>query len=185
MSTVIAGKLQLQDQVEEAIAALVRAGFARDRIASFYVNPPGQNATFPLGGDRYASPGAKEVGKGAIKGASVAAAAGAALGAVASPVGAVIGGLVGAQVGSLAGGLSYAKERNEKEETSADGTNPNTAPLRRAGMLVAVAPAKAEDEAEAVEVLHRCGATDMEIAEGEIVDTQWRDFDPLSAPRYL
>lgn len=56
MATVIAARMQLQDQVDQAIGELERAGFAREHIASFYVNPPGQHATYPIGGDRFESP---------------------------------------------------------------------------------------------------------------------------------
>ncbi|MBV8634218.1 MAG: hypothetical protein JO002_06985 [Burkholderiaceae bacterium] len=194
MTTIIAARLQLQDQIDEATEALCKAGFARSGIASFYVNPPGQHAVFPIGGDRFESPGAKESGEGAAKGAAAAAAAGVALGAGLSPAGAVIGGLVGAHAGSLLGTLSHAKEKGETEKSgtedaaagqSESGDDSNAQPLRRAGMLIAVAIADKAREGDALRVLKRCGAAEVEKTEGNIEQGEWLDFDPLSTPNYL
>ena len=51
--------------------------------------------------------------------------------------------------------------------------------------MIAVEISDRAGETEAVRVLHRCGAVDLEKAEGQIGDDEWSDFDPLSVPQYL
>src|SRR5262245_66575728 len=117
-TTVIAGRFQLQDEVGHALDELLQAGFARERISSFYVNPSGQHSTYAIGGDREKSPGAEEAGKGIAAGAAAGAAIGVATLPVLGPVGPVTGGLVGAHVGGLVGTLSKMKEKDEVAEES-------------------------------------------------------------------
>lgn len=187
MSTIIAGHFQLQQQIETARHALRAAGFADDRISAFYVNQPGQHDLYELGGDQDKSPGAKETPRGVAQGAAAGGAAGLALGAATVPatgplgplVGGVVGGLVGAHVGSLYS-FSHMKEAGEDE---AGGQN-QIAP-RKAGMMIAVALPDGADEEQALEVLHGLGADHIERAEGQIVDGDWRDFDPLALPQLL
>lgn len=180
MSRIIAGHFQLQDEVDQARRALVDAGFSSDRISGFYLSQPGQHDLTPIGGDHIESPGAKETGAGVAQGAAGGAAVGMAAGAATSPItgplGPIVGGLVGAHVGSLFS-FSKMKEAGESEEGG-------RAPLenRMAGMLVAVAFDDAGQEAQAVEVLRRLGAHQIERAKGNIVDGDWADFDPSSAP---
>ncbi len=137
MSHIIAARLQLQSRAEEAVEQMKNMGFAADKVTSFYVMTPGQHAQYPIGGDRYESPGAKDAGKGASGGAAIA-------GAALSPVGAVIGGLVGAHIGSLIGTLNQTKEKSEGEtakdvpEGDPQESVAEAPPLRKAGMLVAV-----------------------------------------------
>ncbi|TFW09897.1 hypothetical protein E4K72_03670, partial [Oxalobacteraceae bacterium OM1] len=80
-TTIIAGHFQLQEDAAEMIEELARAGFARDRISTFFVNPAGQHDAYPIGGDNNLSQGAKETGPGT----AVGAAAGAAVGVAATP----------------------------------------------------------------------------------------------------
>jgi hypothetical protein len=180
MSMIIAGHFQLQEEVERARRALLDAGFAGERISGFYLSQPGQHDQTPIGGDHIQSPGAKETPEGVVKGASAGAAvgvvAGAATAPVTGPLGAVVGGLVGAHVGSLFS-FSKMKEAGEKEEGG-------RAPIenRHAGMLIAVAFDDPYREAQAVDVLRSLGATQIERARGNIVDGDWADFDPGSAP---
>lgn len=180
MSMIIAGHFQLQDEVEQARRALVDAGFDAERISGFYLSQPGQHDMTPLGGDHITSPGAKEspegVAQGAAAGAAVGAVAGAATAPVTGPIGPVVGGLVGAHVGSLFS-FSKMKDAGEREEGG-------RAPVenRHAGMLVAVAFDDAGQEGRAVDVLRGLGATQIERARGNIVDGDWADFDPSSAP---
>jgi hypothetical protein len=180
MSMIIAGHFQLQDEVERARRALVDAGFDDARISGFYLSQPGQHDMTPLGGDHITSPGAKEspegVAQGAAAGAAVGAVAGAATAPITGPIGPVVGGLVGAHVGSLFS-FTKMKDAGEREEGG-------RAPVenRHAGMLVAVAFDDAAQEASAVEVLRSLGATQIERAKGNVVDGDWADFDPSSAP---
>jgi hypothetical protein len=183
MSTIIAGHFQLQDEVEEARRALVDAGFASERISGFYLSQPGQHDLTPIGGDNLESPGAKESPKGVAEGAAGGAAIGVAAGAVTAPLtgplGPIVGGLVGAHVGTLFS-FSKMKEAGEKEEGG-------RAPVenRPAGMLVAVAFDDPGLEQRAVDLLRRLGAHHIERAQGNIVDGDWADFDPASAPQII
>jgi hypothetical protein len=180
MSTIIAGHFELQDEVALARRALAEAGFAIDRISGFYLSQPGQHDQTAIGGDHMLSPGAKESPKGLAQGVSGGAAIGVVAGAATSPItgplGPVVGGLLGAHVGSLFS-FSKMKEAGEREEGG-------RAPVenRMAGMLVAVAFDDPGMEARAVDVLRRLGATQIERARGNIVDGDWADFDPATAP---
>ena len=180
MSMIIAGHFALQDEVAAARRALLDAGFSAERISGFYLSQPGQHDQTPIGGDHIQSPGAKETPEGIAQGATAGAAVGAVAGAVTSPltgpVGPIVGGLVGAHVGSLFS-FSKMKEAGEKEEGG-------RAPVenRHAGMLVAVAFDDPGLEGKALEVLRGLGATQLERARGNIVDGDWADFDPTSAP---
>lgn len=180
MSRILAGHFQLQDQIDQARAALIDAGFAEDQISAFYVNQPGQHDLYPLGGDREESPGAKETPQGVTMGVAVGGAVGAAIGAVTSivtgPVGPVVGALVGAHVGSLYS-LHSMKEAGELEEGDENRVLP-----RKAGMLIAVALSDAASEQRALLVLHSLGAAHIEQAYGTIADGDWIDFDPLTTP---
>ena len=180
MSIIIAGHFELQDEVDTARRALAEAGFSQERISAFYLSQAGQHDMTPIGGDHQASPGAREtptgVAQGAAGGAAVGVVAGAATSPITGPLGPVVGGLVGAHVGSLFS-FSKMKEAGEREE---GGRAPDE--VRPAGMLVAVAFDDAAQEGQAVEVLRRLGAHQIERAKGNIVDGDWADFDPSSAP---
>ena len=109
MGSIIAARFELQDEAARAVNALVDAGFARERISSFFVNPAGQHDRFAVGGDRDKSPGAEETDKGAAAGVAAGAGAGAVAGVAAAPVagplGPVLGGLGGGHPGGLVGRL--------------------------------------------------------------------------------
>ncbi len=173
MATIIAGRFAQQEQVQHAIAALQQAGAPTAQITSFYVNPPGQHDLYPVGGDRDESPGAEDVDKGSAAGIGAGGVAGAAAGAPAGPLGAIVGGLVGAHVGSLFGSLSQTDEDKD------------IPPIRQAGMLVAVAVSTPDEERRAIDVLRQTGGTCLERAQGQIVDGDWGDFDPLSTPEFI
>ncbi|MES2319443.1 MAG: hypothetical protein V4631_18335 [Pseudomonadota bacterium] len=182
MSNIVAGHFQLQDQIEHARNELMRAGFAEDRISSFFLNQPGQHDMTAIGGDRDKSPGAEESQLGVVEGAAAGGAVGAAIGlatsVVTGPLGPAVGGLVGAHVGSLYT-LSTMKEAGEGE---AGGTGENRFEPRKPGMLVAVAADGPGDEEKALEVLRRLGSDHIERAHGTIEQGDWTDFDPLSLP---
>jgi hypothetical protein len=183
-TTIIAGRFLTQDEVDHAVEELQRCGFARERISTFYVNPPGQHDTFPIGGDRAASPGAKETDKGVAAGAATGAAVGAAAGTpLFGPLGTAVGGLVGAHVGGLVGGVSEMKEKGETGEHGEEAEN--AAPVRKSGMMVAVAADDHEHEELAIKVLRSAGANDPERAEGTIENGEWSDFNPLAMPVLL
>jgi hypothetical protein len=88
----------------------------------------------------------------------------------------VVGGLVGAHLGSL---FSFSKMKDAGEPEAG-----GRAPLenRPAGMLIAVAFDDPGREQLAIDALRRLGAHHIERAQGNIVDGDWADFDPSSAP---
>lgn len=187
MPRILAAHFQLQDEVDAARAALLRAGFADSRISAFFVNQPGQHDLHALGGDRDMSPGAKETPEGLAEGAAVGAAVGAGVGAaavlVAGPIAPVVGALVGAHVGSL---YSFNKMKGAGESEDVDpgegSPHENLRRPRQPGMLIAVALDSDEDGERALATLRQLGAQNLEAAEGHIVNGDWTDFDPLSIP---
>lgn len=183
VSTIIAGRFLQQTEIDHTIEELVRAGFARDRISSFYVNPPGQHDSYPIGGDHAVSPGAHESDKGVAMGAATGAAVGLAAAPFLGPVGAVTGGLVGAHVGGLVGSLSQMKERGETGEHAEDADN--AVPLRHSGLLLAVAVGDHDDADQVADLLRSMGAMELERAEGTIENGDWTDFDPTATPHFL
>ncbi|RJF97186.1 hypothetical protein [Noviherbaspirillum saxi] len=179
MTTIIAGRFQEQTEVDDTLAELLHAGFSRDRVSTFYCNPSGQHALFPIGGDHNLSPGAKESGKSVAAGAVAGAAVGVAATPILGPVGTVTGGLVGAHLGGLVGGLSGMKEKGDPGDHAED--MENAVPMRHSGMMVAVAvPDDGEYEDRAIDVLRSAGAMDIERAEGTIENGDWVNFDPVT-----
>jgi hypothetical protein len=190
MTTIIAGYLPLQQDIDHAREALIDDGFAAGRISSFYVNPAGQHDLYPLGGDREKSPGAKETPQSVAAGVSAGGAIGAVVGAatvpLTGPAGPIVGALVGAHVGSLYS-FSDLKEAGQPEggKENADGAasgQDNQRRQRHAGMLIAVALTGDGERERAVSLLRRLGVSDLETADGTISDGDWIDFDPLSVP---
>lgn len=183
MSTIIAGCFEQQEPAQHAIDELQNAGFATDRISSFYVNPSGQHATYPIGGDNDKSPGAEDSTKGTVAGAATGGTIGAAVGAttipVFGPVGPAVGAMVGAHVGSLVGSLSQMKDDGEEAQQE------ETPPLRVAGVYVAVSIPDVCVEQQAVDILRNCGAGSVERAQGTITNGDWSDFDPGSSPDFI
>lgn len=177
-STIIAGRFQQQSEADDTVAELLRAGFAREDVSTFFVNPAGQHDAYPIGGDRMESPGAEQSRKGVAAGAAVGAAAGVAAAPFLGPVGAVTGGLVGAHVGGLVGSMSQMKEK--EGDTPMDAQDPQA--QRQSGMMVAVAVADDAQEQQAIHVLRAAGAVDIERAQGTIANGDWSDFNPLDTP---
>jgi hypothetical protein len=181
MTTIIAGRFELQDEAHAAAAALARAGFPNERISVFYVGPAGQHDQTPIGGDRDQSPGAEGTGMGNAAGIATGGAVGAAVGAVTAPltgpIGAITGAFVGGHVGQLIGAMSATKD---------DGgdAGENRIPVRQAGMLVAVEVGEGAQE-KALDALRSVGAADLEIGDGTIVAGDWQDFDPVAPPRFI
>ena len=105
------GNVDTQEAADRALEALVDGGFTRGDVTAFYLNPPGQHAMYPIGGDAHHDAGTKQAGKTAAAGAAVGGVTGLAVGtAVAiaadaglATAGAIAGAGVGAYVGSLQG----------------------------------------------------------------------------------
>ncbi|MBC3808008.1 hypothetical protein H8K52_11690 [Undibacterium seohonense] len=184
MSHIIAGFVQQQDQVAKLMLALQAAKFDEKRISAFYVNPPGQHDILPQGGDRFDSPGTKEVLTGVAIGASGGGLLGAALGVVAIPIGGpfapVLATAAGAHIGSLIGSVSEMKDKGQPEVGGE-----NASRQRKTGMMVAVYVMDAIEEVEVIQILNSFGALDIETSVGKIVDGDWHDFDPLTTPHLV
>ena len=176
MTTIIAGMFETAAKAEQAVGTLLDGDFARQDVYSFANNPPGQHATFPIGGDENKDPGAAQAEGHAGTGAAAGAGTGAVVGAVvAGPPGAAVGAGIGAYVGSLVGALHGLKDSGSDE-----------VPVRRpAGIVVAVKIESGGDEQAAITTLRTHGAIHIEKAEGRWRDGQWTDFDPVSAPAII
>ncbi|HMN81038.1 MAG TPA: hypothetical protein PKA20_14040 [Burkholderiaceae bacterium] len=209
MTRIIAGRFQLQDEAREAVRRLVESGFPEDRVTTFFVNPPGRHATYPIGGDRDVSPGAEHAapasGAGAVLGGGLGVAVGLAALPVLGPVGVAAGAGVGAYVGSLHGALSGMDEsdKSNRPHSADDGGRrpddpvvPNSVDVvdpaqdvqkltRPSGMLVAVAAPEPTQSDRAVDLLRELGAVDIEASDGTISNGDWVDFDPLQPVRLI
>ncbi|ANY16132.1 hypothetical protein [Bordetella pseudohinzii] len=170
MSLIIAAHYDTFDQAGAAARQLFDQGFPVADMHTFYVNPPGEHAVYPIGGDEAIDPQARGQGAGAWLGALLLGTAAASVAALAlAPPWAVIAvGGVGAYIGSLTGALGRAQRLAPH-------------PARRHGVLLAlrVDPGR---EAEGSRVLRAHGGQDLERAHGQWRNGRWEDFDPLSAP---
>ena len=187
MAKILAGRFDTHEQAETAVNALKDAGFGASDVTSFYVNPPGQHAQYPIGGDAHHDEGTKEAGPMAARTAALGGAAGLALGTAAGAAiggpgiiagGAIAGAGVGGYVGALGGALKGSRAGDPSEATVEE---PVEGP---AGAMVAVCMRDARAEDQAVQVLRAQGAQDIERAEGEWREGAWADFDPRR-PRQL
>ena len=186
MAKIIAARFETQPEADRALDALRRAGFDGRDVTSFYLNPPGAHAQYPIGGDAHHDEGTKHSGKSAAAGATVGGVTGAALGTAVAAAGdaglaaiaAVAGAGVGAYVGSLAGGLTGSRDGNPAKATREEPVE------RKAGVMIAV---RVADDAQntVVGVLREQGGADIERAEGEWRDGEWVDFDPVAKPRLV
>lgn len=190
MDRLMIGFFHEQEQAEVATTELLHAGFARESISVFYVNPQGHHALHPMGGDEDESPGTHEAHLGAAAGAVTGGGAGAILGALTLPVlgpaGPLLGAAVGAYGGSLVGALNRMEEPDVADAEGADiESDESAAPEpRKAGILVAVAVKSATQEEDALDVL-RTHAEEVEEATGELRDGDWVDFDPLRPKKLI
>ncbi|MFZ6655379.1 hypothetical protein [Undibacterium sp. TJN19] len=184
MTHIIAGRFQEQQQVQQAFSQLTAMGFAREEMTSFYLNPPGQHDSYPIGGDRDDSPGAKDAANGVTTGAATGGVVGAVIGSIGipltGPISTALGGLVGAHIGSLVGSLSQMKEKGDGNEDAE-----NAHAVRKSGMIVAVSVKLPANEEAVAALLKGVGADHIEIGEGNIVAGHWDDFDPLKPPTFV
>jgi hypothetical protein len=172
MATIIAGRFEQQSHVEQAVQALMHAGFGEDRISFFYMGPIERSGTASLAGKHHTSVGAGKTPKGIAAGGTIGAVVGLAAAPLAGPAGMAGGALLGAHIGDLIGTLSQTDE--------ADGS-----PIRHPGMMIAVEVRDPAEEPQAIDALRSLGAQDIERAEGMIEDGDWRDFNPASTPRFV
>lgn len=177
MSLIVAGRFTTFAQAETAASRLFENGFLPEDVTLFFVNPRGQHARFPVGGDRFVDPQAARTPLGAGKGSVIGAAVGAALGvaiftAFASPFVVLIAAAgIGAYVGSLLGAMTH---------TRGGGKVPGREVQREArdsGVLVAV-HVSPDSQQSAARVLRDSGSLEIERAHGKWQHGRWADFDP-------
>jgi hypothetical protein len=177
MAKIVAGRFREVGAAQAAVSALPGEGFERAQFQSFFVTPPGQHATFPVGGDAYSDEGAKEAGGGALRGVLIGGAIGLVAGMAAylvfNQLITILAGIgLGAYVGSLLGALVKTRAGNALRATVEH-------PVERAsGPMVAIRVDDTASESRAVAILERHGAYDIERTEGQWHAGDWKDFDP-------
>src|SRR5438874_12507815 len=82
MSLIVAARFTTFPAAEEAAQKLFNAGFVEEDVTLFFVNPRGQHARFPIGGDIHTDAGAKGAPKGAGLGVTIGAVVGSIVGVV-------------------------------------------------------------------------------------------------------
>jgi phage tail tape-measure protein len=189
MKTIIAGRYSQQAEADHAFRDLARAGFSIQDISLFYVNPQGQHALHPVGGDEDESAGTHEAKSGAVRGAVGGVGAGTLVGAATMPVLGPAGPLLGAAVGAYTGSLVGALHNMDETETDAEPVRDSGEPAaetepRKAGVMLAVAVETPTERDYAIEIL-REHAEQVEAAEGTLQNGQWVDFDPLAPPKVI
>lgn len=180
MTHIIAGRFQLQEQVQDAITNLQNAGFPAQQIVSFYVNSAGQHDAHSRVEVVDETAGVVDGRAGVLIGTGVGGTAGAVVGTVGGQLGMALGALVGAHVGNLISSLANIEESNSSGEGGED------APVqRKSGMVVAVGLSEVNQTEQVVHIMRLLGADQLEAAQGVIADGRWQDFDPLAAPSLL
>jgi len=180
MTDIVAGRFEQQTDAQAAIEQLLRRGFRRDDVSSFFVNPPGQHGRFPVGGDHNVSPGARGAGLGALAGAIVGGGTGLVAGIVLSnalgPVAIIVGVASGAYLGVLGGALVRLQGRRRSRRAN------GTTEVRAAGIMVAAHTPTTRSRNEAVRAFQSSGAVEVEAAKGHWRHGMWSDFDPTTPP---
>lgn len=180
MIDIVAGRFEQQGDAQVAIEKLLRHGFRRHDVSSFFVNPPGQHARFPLGGDRNVSPGARGAGLAAVGGAVLGGVGGLIAGIAASQalgaVAIIVGVAAGAYLGVLAGALARLQDRRRSRRGN------GTTEVRAAGIMVAAHTPTTRSRNEAVRAFHSSGAVEIEATKGHWRHGMWTDFDPTTPP---
>jgi hypothetical protein len=181
MTDIVAGRFEQQGDAQAAVERLLRHGFRRDDVSSFFVNPPGQHGKFAVGGDRNISPGARGAGLAALVGAVLGGVLGFVFGMAASHVfglvATITGMVAGAYLGMLAGALARLQDRRPAAGQGGDADE-----VRHGGILVAAHTPTATSHDEALRTLKSSGAIEVEEAEGDWHDGHWADFDPIVPP---
>ena len=182
MSLIVAARFTTFPTAEDAAQKLFNAGFVEEDVTLFFVNPRGQHARYPIGGDTSTDPAAKNAPKGAGIGVTIGAVIGAVIGvaifaAFSAPlIVSLIAAGVGAYVGSLVGAMSRTREGGKAGHRS-----PLHEETRDSGVLVAV-HVSPDNQLDAARVLREAGGVAIERASGRWQQGRWADFDPLKTP---
>jgi hypothetical protein len=177
MSKIIAARFPDMAGAEAVLSALPAEGFDRSEFQSFYVNPEGQHALHPVGGDAHSDEGAKRADEGALRGAVIGGCLGLLAGILLhlvfdNLIAVLAGAALGAYVGSLLGALSRMRSGSLRKATVEHPV------VRPPGQMVAIQVDRPGTETRAIETLQRYGAHDIERTEGEWRAGNWKDFDP-------
>ncbi|MEK6422978.1 MAG: hypothetical protein V4801_25600 [Burkholderia gladioli] len=179
MAMIVTGNFQTFDDAEATRRRLIERNFRREDVSVFFLNPRGQRARFPIGGDVYADSAAEPGGRGAILGAVRGLGIGLLVGLGIYTIGATpwwvpaATALAGAYLGALGGALSRMRGRAE------EGTG--TLARTEHGVVLA-AHVNAGNAGVAEDVLRSTGAHPIEHCDGDWGDGRWRDFDPTRRP---
>ncbi|WP_144141771.1 hypothetical protein [Paraburkholderia sp. BCC1884] len=182
MSLIVAARFTTFPAAEDAAQKLFNAGFVEEDVTLFFVNPRGQHARYPIGGDRDTDPAARGAPKGAGMGVTIGAVLGAVVGvgifaAFSAPIiVSLIAAGVGAYVGSLVGAMARTREGGQAGQRS-----PLHEETRDSGVLVAV-HVSPDNQFDAARVLREAGGVAIERASGRWQQGRWADFDPLKTP---
>jgi hypothetical protein len=185
MSLIVAARFTTFPAAEDAAQKLFNAGFVEEDVTLFFVNPRGQHARYPIGGDVGTDAGARGAPKGAGMGVTIGAVAGAVVGvaifaAFAAPIiVSLIAAGVGAYVGSLVGAMARTREGGMVGHHL-----PFHQEMRDSGVLVAV-HVSPDNQFDAARVLREAGGLAIERASGRWQQGRWADFDPLKTPEPL
>lgn len=180
MDTIIAGRFDTWEEAEAAALALFSdAHIDREYLCTFYVGPPGQHATYPIGGDQDTDPDAEEAPNKGVKGGAIGAGLAGLAALPAGPVAAATAAMVGAYTGSFLGSLQGMHEPDGHTQA------PDNA-VRSAGVMVAAKINPESSEADSViHTLKQQGAQDVEKTEGQWRSGEWVDFDPVAPLRLV
>lgn len=182
MSLIVAGRFTTFPAAEAAAQRLFANGFVEEDVTLFFVNPRGQHARFPIGGDQNVDAGATETPKGASKGVTLGAIVGAVVGvglfaAFAAPVlVSIIAAGVGAYIGSLIGAMTHTRKSDAAGHYAFSHHEE-----RDSGVLLAV-HVSPDSQMEAARVLREAGGVSIERATGRWQQGRWSDFDPTRTP---
>lgn len=179
MAMIVAGRFTTFDEAEGGARHLYERAFGQDDVSIFFLNPGGQHARFPIGGDVYADTAAKPGGRGAMIGATCGLLIGFVAGLIVYALGARYWFMVAscALAGAYLGAFGGALGRMRGEQAEGKGT------LAQSETGVILAARVTRDTANAAEdVLRATGAESIECVEGDWQDGRWRDFDPVRRP---
>lgn len=185
MSLIVAAGFTTFPAAENAAQKLFNAGFVEEDVTLFFVNPRGQHARYPIGGDTGTDAGARDAPKDAGMGVTIGAVVGAVVGvaifaAFAAPLlVSLIAAGVGAYIGSLVGAMSRTRDTGKTGHHL-----PFHEEARASGVLVAV-HVSPDNELDAARVLREAGGATIEKATGRWQQGRWADFDPTRTPEPL
>lgn len=186
MSLIVAARFTTFTAADTAIDRLLASGVVEEDVTEFYVNPGGQHARYPIGGDVYADPGAKPASRSATVGGAMGAVVGVVVASALSivvfhsAIVLAVAAAVGAYVGSLGGAMLYMRGGKR------DAVEPEQARFRErsSGVLVA-AHVNSDTQQQIAAILRESGGMEIERATGRWQQGHWTDFDPTRAEEPL